>query len=150
MQTAYKQLQELLEETTICSQLQKGNSHNLTGRSYPFAEYSQVYLSVTEQCVSHPLQHNGVFLIHLRSCPHTQELHKLANFPRTVGSSRKITSTTSYQCIPLTREGKEHILEEQKQPQKILILSPSLSFLCPFSSLLLSTLLCNNKLKNEF
>lgn len=43
-------------------------------------------------------------------------------------------STTSYQCIPLTRDGKEQILEEKKQPQKTLILSPFLSFVFFFSS----------------
>lgn len=48
MLAACKQLQELLEETTISSQLQKGNLHSLTGQSYPFAEYSQVYMGVTE------------------------------------------------------------------------------------------------------
>lgn len=48
MLAAYKQLQELLKETTISSQLQKGNLHSLTGQSYPFAEYSQVYMGVTE------------------------------------------------------------------------------------------------------
>lgn len=64
--------------------------------------------------------------------------------------SRKITSATSCQRTPLTRESKEHILEEQKQPQKTLTLSPSLSFLSPFSSLLLSTFLCKDKLKNAF
>lgn len=44
---------------------------------------------------------------------------------------KEITST-SYQSESL-KEGKEHTLEEQKQPQKTVILSPPLSFLSPFS-----------------
>lgn len=124
--SAYKQLQQLLEEITICTQLQKGTCtawQDIIASSLNKAKC--LWLSPNSVCLSpdNTVANNRVVPFHLGNRPHIQQLCQL---PSEILWSRRITSTTSDQS--------ESLLEKYKKSQKIVIFSSSLFSACFLSS----------------